>query len=181
MKKWSIMAALLVVSGIWVAVAAGPAQGAKDPGELVEQAMGALEAKDYAKAIEACKQAIRVAPNDPAAHYLMGSANFGLGRYQEALTAYEKAAALNPKAAESPDLQYELGMTYLNLKRYPQAVVAFNKVVRADPNHPRGHYGLVGAYLGQGKQEEATKAYRTLQRLDPEMAKKVGEQLNLKP
>ncbi len=176
MKKVPVLIAVLVLCG-QLAVNPGTVLAAQSAADLLEKGLGFFEVKNYSRALEACQQAIKLEPKNPAAHYLLGTTYYALGRYQEALGAYEKAAQLNPEAADTPDLQYEMGMTYLNLKRFREAEGAFQKVVRAEPNEPRGHFGLVGAYVGLGNTEEAEKSFKTLEKLDPATAKKLAEQL----
>lgn len=64
-----------------------------------------------------------------------------LGRYSEALTAYEKAAALDSVWAKA---YYGKGLALKNLRRYSEAVQAYQTAIRHDPV-------FAEAYLALGK------------------------------
>jgi tetratricopeptide (TPR) repeat protein len=55
--------------------------------------------EDYIKAIETCKQAIRIDPNDAIAYNNLGNAYAGLGLYKEAIEAYKQAILIDPNYA----------------------------------------------------------------------------------
>jgi tetratricopeptide (TPR) repeat protein len=55
-----------------------------------------IKLKEYQKAIDACKKAIKIKPDFHEAYYNMGDAYNGLGKYQKAIKAYKKAIKIKP-------------------------------------------------------------------------------------
>jgi serine/threonine protein kinase len=74
-----------------------------------------------------------------------GVAHRKAGRYREAIAAYDRAIALDPKYA----LAYNnRGNIYSDLKEYRQAIVDFNRAISLDPNAVRyGNRGLAYYHL----------------------------------
>jgi len=77
------------------------------------------ELKTYSKAIEACKQTIRINPDDAIAHCNLGFAYDQLGFHEEAREAYIQAIRIDPDYAEA---HYSLGVAYLLIKDRDSAI-----------------------------------------------------------
>ena len=77
-----------------------------------QEGMDAHGKGDYEKAAEHFKQAAADKPKDMWAFYYFGLCLLKLKRFDEAVTAYQRAAALRPKAAA---VYYQLGKTYLGM------------------------------------------------------------------
>jgi len=76
-----------------------------------------------------------------------GAANLGivlsdLGRYEEAIGAYQQAMELNPRLAEAPKC---LGDTYKTLNRYPEAIKMYKKALAIRPEYYEALNDLVHA------------------------------------
>ena len=88
-----------------------------------------------------------------------------LGRYEEALSAYEEAIRLKP------DYDYAWngkGNQLGNLGRYEEALSAYEEAIRLKPNNEVGWTGK-GNQLGNlGRYEEALSAYEEAIRLKPD-------------
>lgn len=69
------------------------------------------------------------------AHYWLGESYYGMGRYDEAVTAFE--AVFNyAKSEKKDDAQMMLGNAYLASRRMSQAKAAFEELVAAYPGSP---------------------------------------------
>ncbi|NVM38340.1 MAG: trypsin-like peptidase domain-containing protein [Candidatus Lokiarchaeota archaeon] len=68
------------------------------------------ELKSYAKAIEACKQAIRINPDNARVHYNLGCDYGKLGFYKDAIEAFKQAIRIDPDYANA---HHGLGIIYL--------------------------------------------------------------------
>jgi predicted Zn-dependent protease len=75
-----------------------------------------------------------------------------MGRWEEAITALQRAQDLNPLSLLSSQ---RLGFAFLHARQYDQAVAQLRQTLELDPNHPWAHYGLAEAYLEKGMYEEA--------------------------
>jgi serine/threonine protein kinase/Tfp pilus assembly protein PilF len=114
-----------------------------------EQPPEAVEAE------KAAREAIRLEPSLPVAHYHLGRALLLQGRYEEASKAVERAADLG-------DTSYgDLGLAqvYLAQGKYDAAVDRLTK--NGEPKEAINSYFLSAAYAGRGDKE---KALATLQR-----------------
>ncbi|HHE40940.1 MAG TPA: tetratricopeptide repeat protein [Candidatus Cloacimonetes bacterium] len=77
---------------------------------------------DYNRAIEYYREAIRINPDDAAAHYNLGSALQNLERYDEAEEEYREAIRINPDLAEA---HANLSILLLKAKRPEDAKKEF--------------------------------------------------------
>ena len=76
------------------------------------------------------------------------------GRLDEAITAFQKAIALDPKSQPAWN---GLGWALFTSGRLPEAEKTFQKVVGLNPNHPGAWNGLGQVYLAQGKYDRAER------------------------
>ncbi len=79
-----------------------------------------------------------------------------LGRYEEAIAAYDEAIKIDPN---DPDLWHNKGNQLANLGRYEEALSAYEEAIRLKPDYEAAWYSK-GACLGNlGRYEEAIAAY----------------------
>jgi len=97
----------------------------------------------------------------------LGNVYRALGRYAEAIAAYERPIALDPKLAYPHN---GLGNVYSDLGRYEEAIAAYEWAIVLDPKDAVPHLGLGNVYYQQGRHEEAIAAYQQAIELDPESA-----------
>jgi Ca-activated chloride channel family protein len=89
------------------------------------------------------------------------------GKYDEALSAYQKAQAEQPDLAE---LHYNVGNTLHRKENYQGAVAeTLQGLSKADPDlRARAYYNLGNSFYRQGQFAEAIAAYREALKLDPD-------------
>ena len=75
-----------------------------------------------------------------------------LGRYKEAVQAYNSAIRIRPEYAAA---YYNLGHAYSNLKQYEKAIRAFQRAIQYEPDHIEAYFALGNAYIDSGKEEKA--------------------------
>ena len=73
-----------------------------------------------------------------------------LGRYEEALAAYQQAVALDPQLA---DPHHGLGTVYRVLGRDEEALAAYQQAVALDPQFAFAHSSLAACYRRLGREE----------------------------
>jgi len=107
---------------------------------------GDLAAKNTASAlptIDALEDAARTSSSDSGAWQRLGDAYFGREEFENAVTAYEKAAALEPDRAM---VWSALGEARVMASKHdpmpPEAVEAFERAVALDSKDPRARYFL---------------------------------------
>jgi tetratricopeptide (TPR) repeat protein len=129
----------------------------------------------YNEAIEAYKQAIKIKPNLAESYTNLGAAYANLGHLSEAIDAFKMAAQIDPDLAEA---HYNLGYAYAKLGRYTEAIDIYKQAIRIKPDYALAHYNLGVAYLAIDDKDSAMAEYNILKSLNPEMAKKLLNQIN---
>lgn len=84
----------------------------------------------YEQALDACRQALRLAPDLAEAYAAMGSVYMTLGCWHEAVRSYQKAIAAAPHLIES---YYGLGSAYGLLGEYGRAIEVYEQALKLIP------------------------------------------------
>jgi tetratricopeptide (TPR) repeat protein len=108
--------------------------------------------------------ALRLDPNDAAAHLGLGKTMLGTGKLSEGLSHLRAAARLKPN---DPDGHYTLGLTYLQSGRPAYAKLEFERTVQLDSTHFKALTYLGILAFQAGKLEEAEAKFRESLRIDP--------------
>jgi len=136
----------------------------KSKEQWLDHALAYQKAKQFAKAIVAIDNAIRLDPTYVEAYMCKGDAFYNLGRHQEALAAFEQAIKHNPKDKFAHNHRgnalYELGL-------YEEALVAYERAIRLDPNFAEAYFNKGNVLDDLEHYEEALAAYEQAIRLDP--------------
>jgi TolB-like protein/Flp pilus assembly protein TadD len=113
---------------------------------------------DNAKALEQYALAQRSAPNN--AEVLSGAAlsELSLGRWEESLTHFRQALALDPRSARTAA---RLARSLVFLRRYPEAFPAADRAMTLEPASAATFEIKVMALLGQGDLEGARRLVRS--------------------
>src|SRR5258708_16465380 len=148
------------------------AQNAKanDMNVLINQALTALNAKNWQDAIPPLKQMIEKEPAHWEYHQALGNSYFGLVQYQEAVDAYEKGVAAaqatlaDPKADAAKaktgmgQMWSSQGNAYLKLKNADMAVKSFTKAAEMDPNPAVAYFNICATQYNVGQMQAAAMA-----------------------
>ncbi len=110
-------------------------------------------------------QALR--PREPGPHFFVGYVMQKLGRTDDAVAAFRRAAELDP--------EYIAGLVYLGdkfkeKKNWPAAESIFRQALAACPDCAAAHDGLGSALLGQQRIDEAIVIQKEAVRLTPRVA-----------
>jgi len=101
---------------------------------LYEDLDDAIQDRDWEFAESLCKRILKLDPKDDVTWNTLGVVLTKMGRYKEALQAFQKAIDINPKVAE---IWYSRGMVLKKLKRYPEAMDSFNNALKIEPGMER--------------------------------------------
>ncbi len=112
--------------------------------QLSNKAVESLKAEDYTRAEAYLRDAIKLKPNDPDAHYYLGTLAFRQNRAKEAVEHLELAAAADP---QWPDAQLALAKALVQEKRLKDALTALHALFAVDKGQPNGH--LLAAKIAQ--------------------------------
>jgi len=113
---------------------------------------------------EMAQKAVSLNARLPGAHLLLGQVALGQGKLDEALSEFEREAAINPMSGPVYD---RLGDTYLQKNQFGKAQEALNQALLLEPD-ATGPYILLGQVLL--KQDNPTTAVTYLKRaveMDP--------------
>jgi len=100
-------------------------------------------------------------------YFSKGVAEFNEGRFEQALTEFNKAAEEDPRNAQ---VQYYLGLTQIQLNDPKAAVDSFKRGLELDPALPHAHYDLAIAYYKLGEYDSALKEFRPAEEQEPNRA-----------
>lgn len=133
-----------------------------------ETATLGLKQKQPAVAEAHLAQAIRIAPEEPRAHELLGALFLQTGRLPEARTEYETLVRLQPQQAA---YRVNLGTLLLQLREIPAGIEQLKQGLALDPQQPEALNNLARAYLGRRQDlPEALALSRRLAELRPTAA-----------
>lgn len=121
-----------------------------------------IEAERWADAASALERLVQLKPDSAVAHHYLGECYGYLGRHEDAVLAFQKAAAskslelFGEKVRRSEPLG-ALAAEYEELQRYDEAIATWNEVLRRNPSDKQPLYKIGLVYIAQGKREEAAQ------------------------
>lgn len=127
---------------------------AKNAYEYMARSYAALGEGD--KAVKSFKESLRMDPAQPTVRLALANQLYAMERYDEAVVEYEKAAKLDPSAANL----YSLGQGYMAVGRYEDAEKQFARVKQLTPREPEADLAMGKALAKQGRDDEAIKSFQ---------------------
>lgn len=115
--------------------------------------------------IAACKAALSIDENNAQACNLIGEVLMDEENYSEALPYFERAEEIQPKITQTG---LNLAASLIGLKRYETVEGRLKDILTQYPKFPLVYFHLGLLYEGQGRMEEAMKAYKEEFNLYPE-------------
>ncbi len=150
---------------------------------LINQVNPALKAKDWATAEPLLTQLVAANPSRWEYQQLLGNAQVGLEKYDDAIATYDKAIPLaenatknDPKAdpakakADVAQMLSSEGNVYLKLKKNDKAIEAFTKAAEMDPNPGSAFFNICATQYNSGNTQGALAACDKAIAADPNRA-----------
>jgi tetratricopeptide (TPR) repeat protein len=137
--------ALLCTLALWPPAAAADALG---------DGKKALERGDAKAAVDLLTRAVAEEPERAEAHLALGQALEQLGRYEEALAAYDAARRLDPRSSEA---ERGRGACLWRLGRKDDGVTAYRAAMDLNHKFPRAGLELAALLTEMGRPEEAVE------------------------
>jgi cytochrome c-type biogenesis protein CcmH/NrfG len=141
------------------------------PAAVQQQASGAAGGSEQPAVLnEGQVQALRTVaeqnPKDPQPRVQLGNLFFDAERYNDAITWYEAATALDPS---DPNVSTDLGVAYYYTNQPDRALAQFDKSLATDPKHIKTllNVGIVRAF-GKNDLAGAAKAWETVVAISPD-------------
>ena len=152
----------------------------KDPNFALGQIDLALASYFDAKlpaAEEAARAAIKLMPNSPQAHYILGLVLKNQNSYDEAIKEFTKVVEIDPKDATT---NIQIGQIYSAQQKYEQAIPFYQRGLDNEPYNATAAYNLGTALLRSGKADEGKKQLAYFSKLratnyKAELGNKYGE------
>jgi tetratricopeptide (TPR) repeat protein len=130
-----------------------------------------LDEGAYVQLIEELPPYLETHPNSYRGHHTLGWAFIRTDRFDEALAAFERALAINPKFDNSYVGQ---GVVWRERGDLDKAVAAYQKAIEIAPNYPEAYSSLVVIELTRGNYQDAyalgAKAWAKSNKKDPVIA-----------
>lgn len=110
--------------------------------------------RDYPELIKASKRALLLDPNDAGQHYFLGVGYESTGKFQEAISEYQKAVQLSNGA---PDMAVALAHAYFVAGKEAEAKKMLLDLQRKSKESPVSPYTMATIYAGLGEDDKAFK------------------------
>ena len=152
-------------AGLAAAAQTGSVQGRASAERYVAEGQRHAQARQYDKAVDAYKQALRIKPDLASAHHGLGTSYINMGRAADAVEPLRTAVRLDPQNAAA---HLNLGITLAILRRPDEALAELDEAKRLSPHDPRVH-NEIGNVLHNsfGRIADALSAYGEARRLNP--------------
>ncbi|MEW6109635.1 MAG: tetratricopeptide repeat protein [Nitrospirota bacterium] len=126
--------------------------------------------RQYEKAVEAYKEAIRLKPDFVEAHEGLGSAYSDLQLYEKAIEAYKKVLEFKPDD-EIMEMAYEsLALIYEKTGQDEKAIEVYKEIIKLIPNDAGLYESLGLAYSSLKEYEKAVSIFKEAIKLKPDDA-----------
>ncbi|MFQ5455836.1 MAG: tetratricopeptide repeat protein [Nitrospirota bacterium] len=133
-----------------------------------------LQTGQFNMAIDACKKAAMIEPDNEDVNYCLGISYGRSGQQQQAVESFQRIIRMNPNNYEA---YYNLGTSYAIIKQYDNAITYFKKAIKILPDYPEPHYGLGLTYFKTGNMEGAFAEYEILKGLDDILSAQLAKQM----
>jgi len=146
----------------------GIAQDDKDKEKavkLLEEASEAYQNGKSKEAVELAQKAVKLDAKNPAAYFVLGSAQLKLRENAEAAAAFREVLKLNPKAATASD---KLGDALLKLGQFKEAIAAFDDFLKATPKLAPDHWRRGIALYYAGRFKDGVDQFELHRKVNPE-------------
>jgi tetratricopeptide (TPR) repeat protein len=128
---------------------------------------GLIKALPYAMNLLRSKGVVEKPKPVQNPYYSEGVRQFEEGKYEEAISSFDKALKQNPDLA---DAYHYRGQAYYKLDRYPSAIVDYNKVLQINPENAEAYHHRGQAYSSSGNYDQAIVDYSKAIGLKPDFA-----------
>ena len=127
-------------------------------------AMKCYDNKEYEKALELYKVALKYEPNSDATYFNMGNVYFAQKEYDQALIYYKQASLLYE---DSPNVNAQIAKVYLEQEKYQKALTYYLESEKKDEITDEHYIGLSCCYYGLKNYRESIRMCEKALGLNP--------------
>jgi adenylate cyclase len=120
----------------------------------------------FDQAVRDGERAVAINPNYAQGYFVLSDVFNVFGKPEAALRAAQKAMRLDPTGKEF--YSYDVGIAYVEMGRYEDAIPILKQHLTVYPNTLMSHVGLVVAYTGLGRDEDARAEAAEIMRISPQ-------------
>jgi len=135
------------------------------PSDRLQSLVNLYTQGQYQQALTYALRLLKQFPNSLNLYNIIGAANKGLGKLDEAIDAYTKALKIEPDFA---DAYNNMGNTLQKQNKLEEAIEAYTKALAIKPDHAAAHYNIGASFKEQGKLEKAIAAYTKALSIKPD-------------
>jgi tetratricopeptide (TPR) repeat protein len=117
---------------------------------------------DSRAAVEEARAGVKLAPDNPNAHYALAVALRNEKLYDEALAEFNKVLSIDPRDSAT---NIQIGQLHAQKQQYPQAIAAFRRAIESEPYNATAVYSLAQALNRSGQAAEGRKNFDRFQQL----------------
>src|SRR5499426_942685 len=117
---------------------------------------------DSRAAVEEARAGVKLAPDNPYAHYALAAALKNEKLYDESLAEFNKVLSIDPRDSAT---NIQIGQLHAQKQQYPQAIAAFQRAIESEPYNATAVYSLAQALNRSGQRAEGQKAFDRFQQL----------------
>ena len=132
---------------------------------FIEARYASIIDRDRAKRLRLLKELVGKYPDDSKAHAELGDYYSGYGPYQEAVSEYEKAIAINPRFGYAIN---QLGYEYARMGNFAKAIQCFERYAELKPGLPNPIDSIAEMNIFMGNLDEAVAKYRAVLTMRPD-------------
>ena len=110
---------------------------------LVLKGETSLAKDSYIEALEACKQAVKMNPDDAEAHFNLGVVYYQSDKNKEAIESFKQSIKIDPDDAA---VHFNLGVVYFSIIMFKEAIESFKQSIKINPDYAKVYHCLGGAY-----------------------------------
>jgi Ca-activated chloride channel homolog len=124
--------------------------------DVARRANEAYEKGDYAVAEQAYLEAIRETPDDARLYFNLGNSLAQQGKFDEAVTAFEKFKDMSDSPEDRSKADYNIGNIFGNQEKWDKAAEQFRQSLRQNPEDPEAKYNyeLANRLLQEQEQQQ---------------------------
>lgn len=149
--------------------------GHNNPPQQATSPAPQAQEQNVAEAIRRLEEAVVKEPGNYEAWVRLADSYFDTGQNKKAITAYDKALAINNSSA---NVWTDLGIMYRRTGQFDKAVECFNEAGKRDPSHLMSRMNMGIVYLHDLKDTDAAiAAWEEVLKLNPAVTLQDGKLL----